>query len=257
MLSPMDDSLGRTGHRSIDLRQDFQRASALWGGSLQRVFEICIRLVYYRRMTRTETRDELIRVGRDIIRRQGFNHTGLNAVLSRANVPKGSFYYYFASKEQFGLAVIDQFAADYARRLETFLENDRVSPLQRIRDYLEDGVAIMEESACTAGCLIGNLGQELAAQSEVFRVRLEAVFGDWERSLARCLQTARGAGEIDPGREADELAAFLLTGWEGAILRAKVTKSVAPMRAFIDVLFAQVLKAPGISRSETTQEARP
>ena len=57
-------------------------------------------------MKRTHKRDDLIRVGRDLIVRQGFNATGLSDILTTAGVPKGSFYYYFESKEDFGLAII-------------------------------------------------------------------------------------------------------------------------------------------------------
>ena len=59
-------------------------------------------------MTRIETRQSLIQVGTDVIGSHGFNPTGLNTVLKTAGVPKGSFYYYFASKEEFGLAIIDE-----------------------------------------------------------------------------------------------------------------------------------------------------
>ncbi|MGH8672403.1 MAG: TetR/AcrR family transcriptional regulator, partial [Burkholderiales bacterium] len=56
-------------------------------------------------MSRTQTREELVKVGAHIIAQHGFNTTGIEEVLKRAKVPKGSFYYYFASKEDFGLAV--------------------------------------------------------------------------------------------------------------------------------------------------------
>ncbi|MEX0614578.1 MAG: TetR/AcrR family transcriptional regulator, partial [Methylophaga sp.] len=65
-------------------------------------------------MTRTETRKLLIDTGTRVIGNQGFNPTGLNTVLQTAGVPKGSFYYYFASKEDFGLAIIDETATEYA-----------------------------------------------------------------------------------------------------------------------------------------------
>lgn len=191
---------------------------------------------------RNDTRQELIRVGTEIIAQRGFNTTGIEAVLKTAKVPKGSFYYYFASKDDFGLAVIDQFAAEYMHELDEFLKDKSASPLTRIRNYLEAGVAAMTGCACSRGCPIGNLSQEMANQSEKFRARLEQVFLSWKRRLAECLEEARQAGEISPESDVEQLAEFLLTGWEGASLRAKVTRSVKPMEDFIEIFFTRVLR---------------
>jgi TetR/AcrR family transcriptional repressor of nem operon len=193
-------------------------------------------------MSRTATREELIRVGTEIIAQQGFNTTGLNALLSTAGVPKGSFYYYFRSKEHFGLAIIEEVAKAYARQIDSFLGNEEVPPLQRVRNYLEAGMAAMGRCECRRGCLIGNLGQELASQNETFRTRLEAVFRSWKGRFARCLDEARRAGEIPKDSDVDQLADFLVTGWEGASLHAKVARSIEPMQTFIDVLFGKVLR---------------
>ncbi len=191
-------------------------------------------------MKRTEKRDELIQVGKEIIVRQGFKSTGLNDILTTANIPKGSFYYYFDSKEDFGLAIVDDFAKEYRQRLETILGDRAYAPLTRLRNYFELKIADMEASRCTDGCLIGNLAQELSSQNELFRDRLNLVFAEWEQYFVRCLQAAYEAGEISSDRHSD-LAKFILSSWEGAILQAKVTKSVLPMQTFVDVLFTQIL----------------
>ena len=191
-------------------------------------------------MKRTNRRDKLIQVGKKIIVRQGFKSTGLNDVLTTANIPKGSFYYYFASKEDFGLAIIDDFAREYRQRLETVLGDRAHSPVTRLHNYFELKIADMEASKCADGCLIGNLAQELSAQNELFRDRLDRVFAEWEQYFVRCLQAAYEAGEISSDRHGD-LAKFILSSWEGAILQAKVTKSVLPMQTFVDILFTQVL----------------
>lgn len=192
-------------------------------------------------MTRTETRQALIRAGSEIIARQGFNNTGVSAVLSAAGVPKGSFYYYFSSKEDFGLAVIDDFDAEYDARLENLLNDTTVAPLQRIRNYFDAGLADMVRYDYGRGCLIGNLSQELAAQKEVFRDRLDTVFSRWTQRFVHCLEQARAANEIDPDQDVEQLAEILLNGWEGAILRAKVARSTTPMTAFADMFFSRML----------------
>lgn len=194
-------------------------------------------------MTRIETRQRLIQVGSDVIVNHGFNPTGLNTVLKTAGIPKGAFYYYFASKEDFGLAIIDEFAADYAKKIASFLHNETVSPLQRIRHYLQNGLETIQQNQCKRGCLIGTLGQELSSQNETFRTRLDEVFEGWKQQFSECLKLAVKQGELAKTTDIEQLSEFILSGWQGAILRAKMHSSISPLQAFIDTLFNRVLTA--------------
>lgn len=192
-------------------------------------------------MTRTQTRKLLIDVGTRVIGSQGFNPTGLNSVLQTAGVPKGSFYYYFASKEDFGLAIIDETAAEYAELINGFLQDPNFTPLARIHNYLQAGLERIREGQCKRGCLIGTLGQELSSQNETFRARLDAVFEGWKQQFSACLQAAKASDELPADADVMQLAEFLLSGWQGAILRAKMQQNVAPLEAFISQLFLYVL----------------
>lgn len=193
-------------------------------------------------MERKDTRAEIISIGMEMISLQGYSATGIDAVLRRAGVPKGSFYHYFGSKEEFGLAVIDHFARRYAEIVDSFLKDEELTPLNRIRKYLETGLARLTQNQCTKGCLVGNLGQELADQNERFRTRLDEIFRSWKEQIATCVEEAQRAGELAHDLDPGVLAGFILSGLEGAILRAKVMKSPEPMRDFIETLFATVLK---------------
>jgi TetR/AcrR family transcriptional regulator, transcriptional repressor for nem operon len=192
---------------------------------------------------RDATRARLLAVGGELFNTQGYNHTGINAIVQAAGVPKGSFYYYFASKEDFGLAVIDQVAAHYDARLRQALEAPALSPLARLRAYFEQAQQEMRAADFAAGCLIGNLGQELAGRHPAFRARLDEVFCGWVGRFAACLRDAQRQGDIDAHADAAQLAEFLLAGWEGALLRAKVTHSAAPLQAFVSLFFSRVLRA--------------
>jgi TetR/AcrR family transcriptional repressor of nem operon len=177
-----------------------------------------------------------------MISRQGYNATGIDAVLKQAGVPKGSFYHYFGSKEDFGLAVIDCFVDRYDLYLASFLEDKSLSPVERIRRYFEAGLAKLSDSHCSRGCLIGNLGQELADQSEIFRERLDRIFQSWTGRFTVCLKEAEQKGELASACDPSVIAGFLLSGWEGAILRAKVMKSPQPLEDFITTVFSTILK---------------
>ncbi len=193
-------------------------------------------------MKKRDTKNEIITIGTELIAINGYNATGIDAVLKQAGVPKGSFYHYFGSKEDFGLAVIDHFAEDYHDKLSSFLLEQGVSPLQRIRNYLQHSSEKLSQAQCSKGCLIGNLGQELADQNERFRIRLDEVFSEWRQLFSQCLSEAKECGELTCEIESDVLAEYILCGWEGAILKAKVTRSGQLLNNFINTLFLTVLK---------------
>ena len=193
-------------------------------------------------MEKKDTKAEIISRGTEMISLRGYNATGIDALLKKTGVPKGSFYHYFGSKEDFGLAVIDRFAERYDQRLDTFLSDEEVSPINRIRNYLESGLSRLEQNQCSKGCLIGNMGQELADQNERFRARLDEIFLSWKDRLAACVQEAQRAGELARDLDPGVIAGFILSGWEGAVLRAKVMRSPQPLRDFIETLFALVLR---------------
>lgn len=191
---------------------------------------------------RLDTREELVRIGTEIWSEQGFCSTGIEHVLRRAGVPKGSFYHYFASKDEFGLAVVDNYARLWELKLTRIFGNAQVPPLDRVRNYLAEGIRGMEKHEFRRGCLVGNLAQELAALSAPFRERISHVFASWEGHLTRCLTEAQRTGSLRSDADAAELARFFWTGWEGAILMAKLDRSTVPLEQFRDVLFRWVLR---------------
>ena len=188
------------------------------------------------------TKEALLEAGTHIILEKGYNHMGIQEVLQAAGVPKGSFYYYFTSKADFGLQIIERFAAAYTRRLEQCLGDTTSSPLTRLRRHLEQSLARFENRGCREGCLIGNLSQELADQSDVFRERLETVLTSWRERYARLFREAQEAGELRADLDPQGLADFYLNSFEGALLRAKVRKSMQPLRLFMTLMFDDVLR---------------
>ncbi|MCY1415256.1 Transcriptional regulator AcuR [compost metagenome] len=163
---------------------------------------------------------------------KGFMYTGIDAVLKRVGVPKGSFYHYFDSKEAFGQAVLESYASYFARKLDRWLLQEDVPPLQRLHDFVEDAKAGMVRYQFCRGCLVGNLGQEVAILPESFRLELEATLCGWQDRLARCLREAQVAGELAAEADCEALAAFFWIGWEGAVQRARLTRDNVPLEVF-------------------------
>jgi TetR/AcrR family transcriptional regulator, transcriptional repressor for nem operon len=192
-------------------------------------------------MARTDTREEIVRIGGELIARGGFSATGIDQVLKKAQVPKGSFYYYFSSKEEFGIAVIERFAGWMMDSMRACTRDESMPPLNRIRAYFEKTMGQIGSVECKRGCLLGDLGQELAHQNETFRKHIAGAFQSWKDEMVACLRAAVVAKQLPKTAKVEELADFMLTGWEGAILRAKVAGDVKPLAQFVEVLFDKVL----------------
>lgn len=185
-----------------------------------------------------ETRELLLRAGLEVLTEKGFSATGIEEILGRVGVPKGSFYHYFDSKEAFGLDLIERYGAFFARKLDRHLRNPALSPLCRLRAFVADATDGMVRHEYRRGCLIGNLGQEMGALPESFRARLKETFDDWQARFAACLVEAQQAGELAPEADTAQLAALFWIGWEGAVLRAKLEQTATPLGIFADFFFA-------------------
>jgi len=198
-----------------------------------------------RSAARVDTRKDLVWCGTELLTERGFQITGIEEVLKRVGVPKGSFYHYFKSKDDFGHAVIDNYEQYYARKMDRIFGNVDRSPLQRLRDFVLNAKNGMVKFNFKRGCLIGNLGQELAALDTQFRERLESVLLSWEQRVSDCLKEAIDLDELAPGQDTEALSRFFWVGWEGAILRAKLMRSLQPIDQFTTIFFDSVL-LPGV-----------
>ena len=181
-----------------------------------------------------------MRAGLEVLTEKGFSAVGIDEILRRIQVPKGSFYHYFPSKDAFGLQLIDRYADYFAQKLDRYLTDATLSPLQRLRAFMDDAIRGMSRHAFKRGCLVGNLGQEMGSLPEHFRARITAVFADWQARVGQCLTAAQIAGEISPALDCERLAMVFWIGWEGAVLRAKLERSTQPLEAFGEFFIAGI-----------------
>jgi len=203
---------------------------------------------------RADTKNRILQVGAEIIHRRGFNNTGIQEILRAADVPKGSFYFYFRSKNDFGLQLIDYYESYLVRRLQKHLSWDQLSPLTRLRGFFAEFRSGFGADQCRGGCPIGNLAQEMGDLNEDFRLRLESVFEVMQGAIGQALHEAADQGELAPGFDTGELAGFILNSWQGAILQMKVCKSLEPLESFERIIFESTLSrgTPAGGGSEAT-----
>jgi len=206
-----------------------------------------------RSAARAETRHRLLRTGSEILCEQSFASMGVEFVLKRAGLSKGSFYHFFASKELFGLEVIQHYAEFFNRRLDRALKSDGSPALERLRRYTEDGMEGMARFDFKRGCLIGNLMQELAATHTAFRKAITEVLLGWEDRITDCLEQAVAEGDIPACVNVRPYAEFFWTGWEGALMQAKRHQTVEPLTQFVQVFFLALPRADHHSLTQKKQ----
>jgi TetR/AcrR family transcriptional regulator, transcriptional repressor for nem operon len=187
------------------------------------------------------TRDKIIETGAEIIHLKGFNHTGIQEILNAASVPKGSFYNYFSSKEDFGLQIIDYFTDHFNRIARESMEDTSVSPLNRIYEFLTAFMEFFKSKNYSGGCPIGNLAQEMGDLSPVFRKKLKEAMDIMADAYIRVLTEAREAGKISKNLDVEETAYFIVAAWHGAIIQMKLTQSAAPLKSHRKFIFDYIL----------------
>ena len=190
--------------------------------------------------SKLETRELLIRKGMDLLTEKGFISTGISELLAGSQIPKGSFYHYFKSKDEFGLEVLDSYGQYFDDLLDGYLLVETTAPLDRLQYFIAGATRWIIKHEFRRGCLIGNVGQEASGLDQAFCEKLEHIFQGWQSRIAVCLEAARANNDIPQEIDCHRMAAFFWIGWEGAILRAKLVKSDAPLVLFATVFFAQL-----------------
>jgi TetR/AcrR family transcriptional regulator, transcriptional repressor for nem operon len=187
------------------------------------------------------SRTVLIERGTQLMLRSGYAGTGLTELLRAAGVPKGSFYNHFESKEAFGVELVQHYYSWHDGVLAQLLVQTDRSPLERLRSYFERLLQrAVEASPEARGCLMGMLALEMAGNSEPLRATVSDAFRRWQARIAELLRQAQVAGELAPEHDPQPLAAILVEGWEGALMRARASRDLDALRNSLDLLFSSL-----------------
>jgi len=190
----------------------------------------------------TTTRDRLLEAGAQAIAAKSFNGCGLAEILSLAGVPKGSFYHYFESKEDFGVALIEKESAEYFELLREMFGDRKRSPLARLRAVFEHGRDECLSKGPARQCLIPRLALETAQLSETVHSAVKCAYDQWTALLAGVFREAQAAGEIGRRHDPERLAKALVMLWEGATIRMQIDRSLQPVDEFLSFVFDSLLK---------------
>lgn len=185
-----------------------------------------------------QCRDSLLEVGRELFINSSFNSVGLNDILRKAGIPKGSFYHYFDSKEDFGLQVVELYAQQNLAQLEQALADDSRPPYEQLKSFFASSIEHFAEIEFCQGCLMANLSQELADTNENLRCKISKLSAGMVERMTQALEQM-DASELNLGHlPAAEAAQVLMNSWQGAIMKMKLEKSRQPLDVFMKFFFA-------------------
>ncbi len=181
-------------------------------------------------------KQHILDCGERLVATKGFVGVGLSEILAAANVPKGSFYHYFSSKERFGEALLTRYITAYLTRLDALLGEDGILARERLMHYwsywnltqCDAGAAGCGESTVSTKCLIVKLSAEVSDISEAMRLTLREGTDRVVARIAQCLEDARQDGSVATAVNARDTALTLYELWLGASLLAKLRRDGSP-----------------------------
>ncbi|MDH6212897.1 TetR/AcrR family transcriptional regulator [Streptomyces pseudovenezuelae] len=175
----------------------------------------------------SDAREKVLGAARTLIEGRGYSALGVAEICKAAGVPKGSFYYFFESKEALALAVVDEHWAGQRRDWTRILGGDG-EPLGRLRQLFEETEAgqraVQQGCGTVSGCLFGNLTLELSNQTEAVRIRLQEIFDAQVDMVEAVVAEARDRGDIDV-TDPHEAARAVVAQLEGQVMFAKLYNS--------------------------------
>ena len=191
-------------------------------------------------MSKISNRDKILANGLKVVLARGYVGASVRDIVEAAGVPQGSFSNHFTSKEAFALEILERYLANVRVIVGETLRNEALSPLQRLRAYIDASIATIRTNETKNGCLFGNFTAE-CEHSETMRKRLIEIYAELQAAVVYCLKAAMKAGELPRSFKATEVANFIISGLQGAVLLAKAERDLSPAENFKKVLFSTVL----------------
>ena len=173
-----------------------------------------------------ETRQQLVLAAFLEMHEQGFRNASLSRILDRVGVTKGALYHHFKNKLELGYAVIEEVIKPMVVTEWVQALADTDDPLEAIKTIIRERRAEHGETVRVCGCPLNNLAMEMSPIDEGFRLRIQALFGSWQRGIASALRQGQAHGKVRQGVDADQIATFILASIEGTIGLGKNAQSM-------------------------------
>lgn len=181
-----------------------------------------------------QTRQKILAAGRRLVTTGGFSAVGLSTLLKESGVPKGSFYYYFPSKEAFGQAMLQDYVADYKARIDALMAREGTAA-DRLMAFCAAWLDQERQAGLVSTCLVVKLGAEVADLSDAMRKVLDDGVKALTARLAALLREGAADGSLITQNDPEAAAQALYAQWLGAAILSKLSHDQTPLgRAMTD-----------------------
>jgi TetR/AcrR family transcriptional repressor of nem operon len=190
------------------------------------------------------TREALITAGIDQLSEHGYHGTGIKQILDEVNVPKGSFYNFFASKEAFVAEVIGHYSRDLLGQLSKFIagEGKNLNPVEQLRAIYLYSLQQYASHDFKKSCLVGSIATEISAESEMCRIELEAAMKHWLRFFSSIFEQAQDQQLVRDDLSPTDMASVYWAAWEGALIKMKMSADTQPVKRIMELMIETLLK---------------
>ncbi len=172
-------------------------------------------------------RNEIIEKSIHVIYMTGYHGAGIQDLVNAAGIPKGSFYNYFNSKEDYAIQALHYFHQHLKENMLCILKDSSQPPKERVKRFFHANVARLEELHFQMGCLLGNMSQEMGDINEPIAHTVDAILKEIVGEIAECLERE------NTGLDCHAMAEFLVNSFQGAMLRMKSSRSRHPLDVFL------------------------
>jgi TetR/AcrR family transcriptional regulator, transcriptional repressor for nem operon len=183
---------------------------------------------------KNSTRERLVEAARILFWKHGYSSTGIAQILKEADAGSGSLYYFFPTKEDLLLAVLEWYRENLWSQVVQPVFDRVTDPIERIFGILDAYRRGLLMTNFQHGCPIGNLALELSDSHPAVRELLAVNFTGWRKAIEQCL--AESADRLPETLDREQLALFVLTTMEGSVMLARSYQDIAPYDAAVTQL---------------------
>jgi TetR/AcrR family transcriptional repressor of nem operon len=173
------------------------------------------------------TRSRLLAAAFHEIHRQGFQAASIANILQDTGLTKGALYHHFPTKQDLGLAVVEEVirAGLEARIFRPLRES--VSPMHTLLEVIGASLGRQRQADyIKLGCPLNNLMQEMSPLDDAFKTRLNDILGCWGLAVEDALRRSQQAGDLRADVDCRAAALFIVSAWEGCVGIAKSLQSI-------------------------------
>lgn len=181
-----------------------------------------------------KTRDHILKTTRAVLVANGFHNTSINDIIKATGVKKGNLYYHFASKEELGIAVLEDAKEEFFQFLEAAFQGD--GPCAKVLNSCQAIFREQQKNNFVGGCLFGNAALEMSDSNSRFSAVIHDVFCQWGRRLEAALVEATEGGCLVSTLPPHLLAKAIVATMEGGIMMARVSKDPSDLADCLTVI---------------------